>query len=234
MNKFTRLVSALVAIFGRKTTVTAAPVKRVYAPNKDGGYSILRLAAENRRLKHTVLGLEDVLESVNDWGNKVADNAIAYAGENALLKERIAVFEDVIETITESEDQLAGAARELERENAKLTDRIARLEDENRWLAIWMEENRLLATEAMRLLDAATINIGYKDIRPSAVDGDVFIRETIGDDIDGDIDGDTDGDDYSEWDNAPLYGFKSVKTARHHCRACRRVEKHRGHRCGKK
>ena len=225
MNKFARLVSALVALFGRKTTVTAAPVKRVYAPNKDGGYSILRLAAENRRLKHTILGLEDVLESTTAWGNKVADNAIAYAAENALLKERILALEDVIETITESEDQLAGAARELERENAKLTDRIARLEDENKWLAIWMEENRILAIEAMRLLDEAD-RIGYKDVRvPTGISEGVIVDEASDD---------TDGDDYSEWDNAPLYGFKAVKTARYHCRGCRRMEKQRGHRCGKK
>lgn len=190
MNKFARLVSALVALFGRKTRVTAPSVKRTIT----GGYNILLLAAENRRVKHDILALKDSLESVNAWGEKVANNAIAYAAENALLKER-----------------------------------IARLEDENRWLA----------GVAAELLDAIAGNeVGYKDVRPE-YDGTFWEANEASDDTDGDGDTSwdnlhTDGDDYSEWDNLPLYGFKSVKTARYHCRGCRRVEKYRGHRCGKK
>ena len=188
MNKFARLVSALVALFGRKTRVTAPSVKRTIT----GGYNILLLAAENRRLKHSIHGLEDVLESVNAWGEKVADNAIAYAAENALLKER-----------------------------------IVELEGENRWLA----------GVAADCLDAIAGNeVGYKDVRPE-YDGQVFFRVPTGISegvVVDEASDDTDGDDYSEWDNLPLYGFKSVKTARYHCRGCRRVEKARGHRCGKK
>jgi hypothetical protein len=36
------------------------------------------------------------------------------------------------------------------------------------------------------------------------------------------------------FNKVPSYGFSATKTARHHCRFCRRVEGHRGHRCGDK
>jgi hypothetical protein len=185
MNKFARVVSALVAIFGRKTTVTAAPVKRTIT----GGYNILLLAAENRRLKRE-------LGAAEAWGNKVADNAIAYAAEKALLEERIAALEAVLDLLTDSEDKLMLANIQLARENASVKK---------------------------------TIDIGYKDIRPEAMDGDVFISTMYQGNLVEDIDG-----DYSHWDVVPKYGFAKTKTARYHCRGCRRVESFRGHRCGKK
>lgn len=256
MNKFSRLVSGLLALLGVSKSTTSAPVAITLAPKAITPTpipaGILRLAAQNKRYRMRIVELEERAEAFEMFATHLdrdctklkasverhklqADNMAMSANNWAKVAHELGIENDELQT---AKVILGLKADYLERKVIRKNQQLSLV-------------NRRLAKARRRLADASFSKlaikpeikdegsdqsrlIGYKDVRSddylawyhasNKLDlGYWNPRFTV-----------SDYDEDSEVLEAPRYGFAAMKTARYHCRGCRRMEKQRGHRCGKK